>query len=81
MIQADKLDNAFYALQCTITAARKMAYEKKPHKEIADILDATEYLPYLIMNDEDNTRRFREYLVAIGEKHKECICVEFFDQL
>ena len=43
-----------------------MAYEKEPHKRIADLLDAAEYLPTLFMGDEDLTETFREQLAAIA---------------
>lgn len=79
VIRKDKLDNALYALQGVLIFARKMAYENKAHKEIADILDTAEYLPYLIFNDRDETENFRNHLLDIVDKYGCHICLERFD--
>jgi hypothetical protein len=79
LIRKDKFDNALYALQGVLIFARKMAYENKAHKEIADILDTAEYLPYLISNNRDETENFRNHLLDIVDKYGCHICVERFD--
>ena len=79
MIRRDKFDNALYALQNVLIFARTMAYKGKTYKEIANILDSAEYLPYLIANDKDETENFRNYLVSIADKHGCHSCIERFD--
>jgi len=81
MIPEDKFENALYALQELLIFARSMAYAKKPYKEIADILDTAEYLPYLIMNDKDETERFRMHLQNMADKYGCYNCLENFDDL
>jgi hypothetical protein len=81
MIQKDKLNNALYALQSVLIFARQMAYEGKAHKEIANILDSAEYLPYLIANEKDETENFRNHLLNIADKYGCHSCIERFDNL
>jgi hypothetical protein len=79
MIRQDKFENALYALQNVLVFARAMAYKGKAHKDIADILDSAEYLPYLIANEKDETENFRSHLLSIADKHGCYSCIERFD--
>lgn len=57
-----------------------MAYEKVDHGQIADLLDAAEYLAGLIYDKEDMTTVFRENLVALAQKHKCHVALDNFDR-
>ncbi len=80
MIRQDKFENALYALQNVLVFARTMAYKGKTHKEIADILDSAEYLPYLVVSEKDETENFRNHLLSIADKHGCHSCIERFDR-
>jgi hypothetical protein len=68
MIAPDKEASALWALNWVLVAARSMAYEKHPHEEIADVLDAAEYLPLLFLHSADETETFRSCLAELGER-------------
>ena len=66
MIQSEKLNNALAALNAVLVTARKLAYDQRPHKQIADVLDTAEYLPRLLADQEDRTDEFRKALVDLS---------------
>ncbi len=80
MISADKYNNALRALNTVLVCARKMAYDKRRHEDIAAVLDAAEELPTLFLQDEDLTDYFRGVLVMLSGKHPGLgLAVETFD--
>lgn len=65
MVRKDRFNNALAALNAVLVTARTLAYEQRPHEEIANVLDAAEYLPRLLAEEEDQTDAFRETLVGL----------------
>jgi hypothetical protein len=65
MIRTDKLRHALYALHSIMTHARLMAYERRDHDLIAEVLDWAELLPGYIDAERDCTDRFRSALKVI----------------
>jgi hypothetical protein len=65
MIQADQRDAALHALHRILVIARTMAFERKPHDEIAKVLDVAELLPMLMVRPEDTTEEFRTHLEGL----------------
>jgi len=65
MVRKEKVGNALAALNAVLVTARKLAYDQRPHQQIADALDAAEYLPRLLAEQEDRTDAFREMLVGL----------------
>lgn len=66
MVRKEKLNNALAALNAILVAARAMAYEGSSHDEMANALDAAEYLPRLLADLADQTDTFREALVGLA---------------
>jgi hypothetical protein len=62
MIPTEKAQNALRALNHVLVLARKMAYDRVAHKEIAEVLDIAEYLPRRLAEEEDQTSAFRQCL-------------------
>jgi hypothetical protein len=62
MISVEKSQNALRALNHVLVLARKMAYDRVDQKEIADVLDISEYLPCLLADERDKTSAFRACL-------------------
>ncbi|MEM6274505.1 MAG: hypothetical protein AAF735_04615 [Myxococcota bacterium] len=79
MIAKAKEKNALHAIQYLVVRARKMAYDGEPHAEIAEVLDAVEYLPGLMCRDEDCTAEFRTQLVDLAETRGFHAALEYFD--
>lgn len=80
MIRKGKWHNALAALNSVLVVARAMAYERRNHEELANVLDVGEYLPLLIAGPNDETDFFRATivgLVAIDERFN--MAVEKFD--
>jgi len=69
MIEQQKLSTALYSLHTILVLARAMAYDGRPGKEIADVLDLAEHMPRLLVDDLDRTNEFRECLVELSGKH------------
>ena len=65
MIPGIKLNNALAALNAVLVTARSMAYDGRPGKLIATVLDTAEYLPRLLAEPDDRTSEFRENLVGL----------------
>lgn len=62
MIAHGKLNDALFALNAVLVQTRTMAFEHKPHKTIARVLDEAEVLPMLITRNDDTTVQFRAHL-------------------
>ncbi len=69
MIDSNKLHSAIKAIQDLIIEARNLAYLNQPTEKIADLLDGVEYLPGLILLQEDKTEWFESYLEEICTKY------------
>ncbi len=65
MIQHDKLSNALRAINAVLVLARVRCRDT----ELFNILDDAEYLPALMLEPEDRTREFREYLEGMAKKY------------
>ena len=69
MISSDKLGNALYTLQGVLIYARSRAGQSASMREIVSLLDAAEYLPYLIARKSNDTALYREFVADIAQKH------------
>lgn len=80
MLTEEKARNALAALNAVIVLARSLAQEGRS-SEVADVLDAAEYLPLLMLDEEDRTELFREQLVSLAAKYPDFVlAVERFDK-
>ena len=79
MIDPKKQKHALLAIQYILVRARKMAYDGDPHSDIADVLDAVEYLPGLMCRDEDCTVEFRAHLADLAQRRGLHAALEYFD--
>jgi hypothetical protein len=68
MIDSEKAQNALCALNKVLVIARRMANENVPYNEIADVLDAAEYLPCLMADAEDKTDAFRAQIAHLARR-------------
>ena len=69
MIHSDKMNSALYSLHLVLVELRSMSFDGGDSREIAEVLDWAEAMPFLIANaDEDRTEAFRNHLRAIAEK-------------
>jgi hypothetical protein len=80
VIKPDKVNNALYALQGVLVQARFMAHQGESHHKLAEILDAAEYLPFLIVNKTDETDHFRGCIADIATKFKCAYVLNKFDE-
>ncbi len=80
MIRTDKLNNALYALQGVLIRARSLAYEGAPHEKLATILDAAEYLPFLIASKIDETDTFRACIANVATEFSCGYVLSRFDE-
>ncbi len=71
MIDPQKQRKAFRAIQGILIAGRSMAHRGDPHARIAALLDHGEYLPGLVLEAEDRTSTFDEYLAGIAQDFPE----------
>lgn len=62
------LANAIWALNAILVAGRMLAYEKASHEDLAEVLDAAELLPILLLKDDDETDLFRGILEDLARK-------------
>ena len=81
MIRQGKWKSSLFALNSVLVTARAMAYERRNHDDLANVLDAAEYLAILIVSPNDETDMFRATiagLVDIDERFRHA--VEKFDE-
>jgi len=57
-----------------------MAYDRKEHRKIAELLDWAEYLPALLTAEEDTTEQFRKVLSEIANQYQCQFILERFEQ-
>jgi len=77
MIKEDKFNNSIVAIHNLIIRARSLAYQKADYEIISDFLDALEYLPALIIEKEDRTGLFEQFLDDICKRYS---CTEVLDK-
>ena len=80
MIEQAKFRQSLRSLQDVMVLARKMAQERSDHDSIARLLDRAEYLPTLILDEEDTTEEFRDNLAEIAEEYSWRILLDRFDE-
>jgi hypothetical protein len=80
MISTSKYKQALRAVQDVFILARKFAHERADHAAIARLLDYAEYLPGLILDEEDTTKEFRDNLVDIADQFSWAVLLERFDE-
>ncbi len=80
MISQEKTRNALLVIHRIIVLARQMAYAKADHKKIASVLDDLDYLPTLILDEEDCTIDFLKYIIGIGKQYGVHGLVDLFDK-
>ncbi len=69
MIATDKERDAVAAMHAVLVTLRTMAHEKADHELMAKALDMAEYLPCLMLEDEDNTEIFHGTLQGLATLH------------
>lgn len=79
MISPKKQAAALKAIQQLIIFSRKMAYDRVSHEKIAELLDDIEYLPTLILEEEDRTDAFGKYLEGIAKQHNMEIILDIYN--
>jgi hypothetical protein len=81
MVDPKRINNALAAVNAVLVAARAMAYDKRPHAELAEVLDVAEYLPRLLAEPEDRSAEFREQLAGLASKYPSFgVAVDRFDR-
>jgi hypothetical protein len=74
MIRKEKLGNALYSLHLLLVRARAMACEED-RKKIAKMMDWAELLPKFINSKEDQTEKYREFLIGITMDFPNCLSI------
>lgn len=69
MINKEKLNSSILSIQDLIIRTRNLAYQKHAVEKLAELLDSIEYLPALILEKEDRTDLFENYLEEICNKY------------
>jgi hypothetical protein len=65
----DRMTSALYSLHLVLVELRSMSFAGHDPREIAEVLDWAEAMPFLIAKTgEDRTEAFRNHLRAIAEK-------------
>lgn len=79
MVDTQKQRGALAAMNAVLVQARALAYEGKT-AEVAQVLDVAEYLPMLMLENDDKTTEFRDQLVGLAEKYPDFqLAVQRFD--
>ncbi|KFF03859.1 hypothetical protein [Chryseobacterium luteum] len=69
MIKTEKLNNSILAIQDLIIRARSLAYQNVSMEILAEFLDGLEYLPALILEQDDRTDLFESFLEELCTKY------------
>lgn len=79
MVTNTKQSGALRAINAILVLCRSLAYEGK-NDDLAVILDVAEYLPMLMLEDNDRTDMFREQLVGLARRYPAfALALERFD--
>jgi hypothetical protein len=62
-------NKAILAIQDLIIRARNLAYQNHSHKDLAEFLDALEYLPGLMLENMDNSDLFEKFLEDLCSRY------------
>lgn len=69
MVVANKNKQALTAIHDLLIEARILAYQNIEGKDLAELLDGIEYLPALLLEENDNTELFETYLNELCLSH------------
>jgi len=69
VVATEKFGNALSVIQRLIVIVRKMAYDRVDHERIASVLDDIDYLPHLMIAEEDCTEKFRNHVIGIADSY------------
>lgn len=67
----------FEAIHALIIEARIMTGNKTNHEDIFDFLDHLEYLPALVIESNDRTNFFEQYLLGICQEYN---CMRIYNK-
>ena len=65
MIPPEKNRRAIKAIHNLMIRLKINIVQELPHRELYNLIDELEYLPILLLNKEDRTQEFEEYLKNI----------------
>ncbi len=74
MIENNKNNKAIQAIQDLIIEARSMASHNVASNDLVEFLDHLEYFPALVVEDNDRTEMFEDYLREVC-RNNDCIHV------
>jgi len=77
MITPEKNRPAIKAIHNLIIRLKINIVQELPHRELYNLIDELEYLPILLLNKEDRTQEFEEYLEKICSQFQ---CMRIWEQ-
>jgi hypothetical protein len=66
VIRPDRYKQALHALQFILVRARWLSTQPEKERELFDLLDWAEHIPWLIAKDGDETQTLRRILVELS---------------
>ena len=79
MVAKAKQSGALLAINAILVLCRSLAHEGRSG-DLAVILDVAEYLPILMLEDDDRTDAFRQQLVDLAQRYPPfALALERFD--
>lgn len=77
MIPPEKNRRAIKAIHNLMILLKINIVQELPHRELYNLIDELEYLPILLLNKEDRTQEFEEYLEKICSQFQ---CMRIWEQ-
>ena len=77
MIPPEKNRRAIKAIHNLMIPLKINIVQELPHRELYNLIDELEYLPILLLNKEDRTQEFEEYLEKICSQFQ---CMRIWEQ-
>ena len=77
MITPKKNRRAIKAIHNLMIRLKINIVQELPHRELYNLIDELEYLPILLLNKEDRTQEFEEYLEKICSQFQ---CMRIWEQ-
>ena len=77
MIPPEKNRRAIKAIHNLMIRLKINIVQELPHRELYNLIDELEYLPILLLNKEDKTQEFEEYLEKICSQFQ---CMRIWEQ-
>ena len=77
MIPPEKNRRAIKAIHNLMIRLKINIVQELPHRELYNLIDELEYLPILLLNKEDRTQEFEEYLEKICSQFQ---CMRIWEQ-